>query len=383
MNRLSVLFFGLIILGWLAGAARAADPAAEPMAQPIPHAEQPAIQVGPEIGGACCQPDNRCRRGLIGGAGIYWMQPYFIDNPAFTVSTTTLTGPGGTLRTTTERINISQHMEVAPQLWLGYLSDAGLGARVRWWYFRQGTGQSISVPAATPGTLTFLSSAAPLGFSAFVDNDGSAATLATTSKLQFQVWDAEAINSVQTGRWDLLFAGGLRFVHINHQYNAFVGGDSGGDAGGDAGAPIRASVLSGHSFHGIGPVLALEARRALGDSGLSLYSSARGAVLFGSAKQNATDIFISEDGTFADSSTDTRNSVLSVVDLELGLEFGRNVGSSHVFGQVALVGQEWWGAGSASRAVNVNSFGVPSQGGAIVDTNLGFVGVVFRVGVNY
>jgi hypothetical protein len=70
--------------------------------------------------------------------------------------------------------------------------------------------------------------------------------------------------------------------------------------------------------------------------------------------------------------------------LEVGLEYSRCFSSSRVFSQVALVGQEWWGVDSASRAVNTNSFAVPNPGGgAIVDSDLGFLGVAFRMGVSF
>ncbi len=371
MNCRSLFCIGLMVLGCPLGLVFADS---ETMMFPPPSpAETYSI---PSMTGGAFQ-DNR--RGVIGGVGVYLIQPYFKDNPAFTVSTTSPTGPGGTSRTVTSRSDISHHVDAAPQLWLGYITDCGLGGRVRWWYFRQGTDQAVSVPPAAPGTLTLLSSAAPLSFTAFADSDGRPASLAATSKLQLQVWDIEALHNLQNGKWDLLFAGGLRLAHINQQYNAFVVGDSGGGAG-----PISATVLSGHSFHGAGPVIAMETRRLVGESGLSLYSSARGAILFGSGKQSATDIFTGAGGTFVDDSGDQRTSVRPVGELELGLEFGRNIRSSHAFGQVALVGQEWWGAGSASRAINTNTFGTPTPGGgAIVDSDLGFLGVVFRLGVNY
>jgi hypothetical protein len=366
--------------------ARAADPA--------PAAESPAAlpaAVSPIPGGldgssacrqpdcqACCEPDDG-RFGLVGGAGIYWMQPYFTNNPAFTVTQVTSTGPSGTPRAVTSRANLGNHMEVAPMLWLGYVSDSGLGGRVRWWHFRHGTDQGVAVGPGAPGTLTFISSAAPMGFTAFADNNGQTAALAVTSKLELQVWDAEATTSVQSGKWDLLLAGGVRYAHIAQNYNAFVSGDSGGTAG-----PITATVLSGHSFDGIGPVVALEARRALCDCGLSLYGSARGAILFGSARQTAFDAFVSGDGSFIDDATERRNPVVPVGELELGLEYGRCIGSSRVFSQVALVGQQWWGIGSASRAVNTNSFGVPNPGGgSIVDSDLGLLGLAFRTGVSF
>jgi hypothetical protein len=306
------------------------------------------------------------------------MQPYFKDNPAYSVSTTSTAGPGGTTRTVTDRVNINQHMEVAPQLWLGYLSDSGFGGRVRWWYFREGTNQGISIPAGPAGGDTYLTSAGPLGFSAFADNDSKPASLAVTTKLQIQVWDIEAMNSYQASRWNLLVAGGVRITQIDQRYNAYAVGDSGGGTG-----AIAAAVLSGHNFYGAGPTIALEARRALGCSGLSLYSMARGAVLYGSGKQQANDIFASGGSVFVDSSRDRRSPVLPVGELELGLEYGRNIGSAHAFGQFALVGQQWWGAGNASRSSYVTGFGVPAPGGSPIDNDLGLLGFSFRLGLNY
>jgi hypothetical protein len=368
MNRLALCFggvVGVLVLGWQAP-VRAAGPAPEVVL--APQAQQPAacpLPPEPEPGSGC---------GFFAGGGIYSLQPYFTDNPAFSASTTTPTGPGGTVRTVTQRTALSQHMDVAPLLWVGYLADSGLGGRVRWWYFRQATSQGISVPDGGADSLTFLASAAPLGFAAFVDNDGTTATLGVSSKLQLQVWDAEVLSSVQFESWNLLVAGGVRFAHLNQHYNAFVAGDSGGGVG-----DIAAAVLSGHSFNGAGPVLSLEVRRSLGASPLSLYGSARGAVLFGTSRQTATDIFSNGTETFRDSSSDERNSVLPVGEVELGLE----ARSAHAFVQVAVVGQQWWGAGNASRSATTSTFGVANPGGASVDGDLGFLGLTVRLGLNF
>lgn len=392
MNRLS-LWAVVLVAVCRNGSVRADEPAEAPVPPvALPPAVAPAAAVAPGPSGlvasgacwqpdgrACCEPDNHGHGGFIAGAGIYWMQPYFTNNPAFTVTQASLTGPGGNPRAVTNRIDLGNHMEVAPLLWFGYENESGLGGRVRWWYFRHGTDQAVAVGPGAPGTLTFLSSAAPMGFTAFADNDGQTAALAVTSKLQLQVWDIEATTNFQSCKWNLLLAGGVRYAHINQNYNAFVTGDSGQST-----RPITASVLSGHSFDGAGPVVALEARRALCDCGVSLYGSARGAILFGSARQTAFDVFSSNDGTFVDEATERRNPVVPVGELEMGLEYGRQFGSSRVFSQVALVGQQWWGVGSASRAVNTNSFGVPNPGGgAIVDSDLGFLGMAFRMGVSF
>ncbi|MBY0527137.1 MAG: hypothetical protein K2R98_27325 [Gemmataceae bacterium] len=388
MKHLSIWLAGALALAWQTGVLFAADPPvngevpkvegkAIPDSQPIPGAPMVPSIAGACANGACDHGCDRGRGGLIGGAAIYWIQPYFENNPAFLVSSTTQTGPGGTARTVTDRTDIRHQMDVAPQLWLGYIGDDGLGARIRWWYFRQGTEQTQSFAAATPGTEVFIVSAPAQGFSAFTDND-TPATMTVTSKLELQVWDVEAIQDVQLGCWNLLATGGLRLAHLNQRYNAFVNGNSGTSAN-----PIQATVLSGHSFSGLGPVVALESRRPIGNSGLSLYGLIRGAVLFGSAKQNATDIFTGFGATEVNTGSDHRDRVLPVGELELGVEYGQAMGSSRVFGQVALVGQQWWGAGSASRGDPIYSLGAPNTNGSVVDSDLGFLGVAFRLGVNY
>jgi hypothetical protein len=54
-----------------------------------------------------------------------------------------------------------------------------------------------------------------------------------------------------------------------------------------------------------------------------------------------------------------------------------------VFGQVARVGQEWFAAGNAARSAQG---GVPTGfplNTVTADSDLGFFGVVFRLGVDY
>src|SRR4029079_7225497 len=63
-------------------------------------------------GHACCEPVDDRPFGLVGGADFYWMQPYFTNNPAFTVTQFSPTGPGGNPRAVTSRANLGNHMEV-------------------------------------------------------------------------------------------------------------------------------------------------------------------------------------------------------------------------------------------------------------------------------
>jgi WD40 repeat protein len=85
------------------------------------------------------------------------------------------------------------------------------GGRVRWWYFRQGSSQSLDLPAATAGgPVTLLQTNKLATFS----NNGVSLSFANTSKLDLQVWDLEALQDVQVGHFDLLFSGGVRLAHL-------------------------------------------------------------------------------------------------------------------------------------------------------------------------
>jgi hypothetical protein len=311
---------------------------------------------------------------FIGGAGLYLIQPYFSTNPAYNIYRETKAG--GLDTATSTRVDLTNSVQAAPLAWLGYVDASGLGARVRWWSFAQGTSQALALPTSTGPTETTLDSAAPLGTALFLNTDkGKSGTFAATSQLQLQVEDFEAFQQFSAGPLNFLLAGGVRLAHINQEYDAFVNQSLGGSI-------HHETLLSGHNFLGVGPVAALEVRRCLGKCGLGLYGSGRGSVLFGSAKQNALS-----SGSLGDPSPITVDShwdpVLTVGELECGLEYNRVAGRARLFGQAALVGQEWFAAGNASRTAQG---GVPTGfpiNQVTTDSNLGFFGVVFRLGMDF
>jgi len=349
---------GLLALGLQAGLTAAQTPApANPAAAGPAFTEVLAPSAVPGCA-LCDMPadtgDACCAGRWVGGVGLYLLQPGFENNLAFGLQQTVGAAPG--TRTDT-RVDVSHRMEIAPLLWLGYLGENGWGGRARWWYFRVGTSQFA--PDDDAGTV--IVSAAPLGLGLT-----SGAGMNVTTKLELQVADLEAMQSFRCGRWDFLFAGGIRLARVNQAYNAYID------------QTAQNTLLSGHSFQGVGPTIALESRRSVGASGLVLFGSARGAVVFGSAKQSAT---LPDQNVHAE---DHRNRGLPIGELELGLEYGRTVGVGRVFGQVAFVGQEWFGAGGASRSsVNVTPGGAFVGAGYVGDSDISFLGVSFRLGLNY
>src|SRR5262249_33635235 len=159
---------------------------------------------------------------------------FFQNNPAYTVflqeQVTPLDPATGkfnpnkpntqTPREAADRVSVHSHMAVSPLVWLGYVDEDGFGGRVRWWTFREGTSQTMSLPPfvgdifignttaipgnpshpviAVTGTQATISSAAPLGLQAFGDTVGvqhgaEATSLAVTTGLYLQVGDVEAV----------------------------------------------------------------------------------------------------------------------------------------------------------------------------------------------
>src|SRR5262249_13280523 len=183
------------------------------------------------------------------------------------------------------------------------------------------------------GTLTTITSATPLGLQAFGDTLGilmnppllpvplpESTIVNITSKLEVQVADLEGLLDYQTCGWDFLLCGGLRLARIAQSYNFY-------DSQNNDPVKFRA-LLSTYNFQGAGPVIAVEARHALGQSGLTLYASTRGSIVFGSALQYASFAgqSLRNDDPNPQFATQQRERGLPIGELEVGLEYDRCVG---------------------------------------------------------
>ena len=314
------------------------------------------------------------------GAGAYIMKPFFQNNPAFfTQTSSTITGPVSFTSIT----NMNQHdfdwgMDAAPVIWLGYTSDCGLGARVRWWLFDQSSttsansGPNTTINSAAAGGLSL---AFPPPFISPLFPIVSNTPMILNSNLKLNVWDFEGTGKTELGRWMLLFSGGFRYAHLSQDYSALQASVNETRPGlGILTIVIRETDLlsSGHNFNGAGPKLALEAIRPIGNSGLSLFANLRGSVLFGQSKQQVfqgtfTRVFSNPIIESVTSVESVRDTVLPVAELELGAEFSRIWGAVRPFIRTGLIAQTWFDAGSAFT----------------LDGNLGFLGLSVTAGLNY
>ena len=276
--------------------------------------------------------------------GIYLFQAVFESNPAFVVS-----GAGGNVSRQTD---FSHNLEVAPGVWLGYVSERGWGVRGRWFQFDHDSSASY---AAAPGETVRGMSTLALGA---IPLNG---TIAASSQLAVNVADFQATCSYQGAMWSHLMGVGVRYTHMSQDYRATL-----------ADALTRIDLTSGHNINAAGPSFSLETRRCIGESGFAVYGQAHGAILFGKSNEAYTAV----NNGVAQEFTRSHMDVLPVGELEVGAEYQRNVGRFRVFVQAGLAGQVWWGGGNAS---NVDPLGPSSAS----NSNFGFLGLALRAGMRY
>lgn len=316
---------------------------------------------------------------LTGGAGFYFLKPYFDNNQAYTVKSTLASMAPGMDATAVSSVQRDFCLDpaFAPLIWVGYATESGLGIRARWWHLEQGS--QLAAVNADPAGETTITSAAPRGLS--ITSPGhllkafgaGADAMVFDSNLRLDSWDLEATQDWQAGCWSLLVSGGIRYVHLAQNYNAYR--FNSGTAGAVVFAEDFAALQSGHNLSAFGPTLSLELRRPLGKSGFSFYADGRGALLFGCQTQQANRLAVQAGtnamGPFETSnftnSDGSRDALLPILELEVGAEYGRDYGAWRPFLRTGLVGQTWFGAGN------------PAGPGS----NLGFYGLTVSAGVQF
>lgn len=339
------------------------------MASGVPQAATPAaMQQAPVFMSGDCCGDHGCGKGwhVIGEIGFMILKPVWNSNPAL------LLQPTGT---STQVLDFDFGPQFVPKISLGAVNADGFGGRIGWWGFAR---TSIrGAPNVNPTGDN--RSATPLGLS--VDDSGDVGdSLVAHGKLNMNVWDFEVVKTFQASSYTVRMSGGIRYAHIAQIYRAtaFDTDDGIPDIDTD-------NVFSGHSFNGAGPTLSLEGAYRLGGGPLSLYSSGRGALLFGQIKQRADVIQFNDDGTVDnhDSASSSNEAIVPVGELEIGVAWDREWGRGHLFFRGGLVGQMWFGAGNSSRSSPLLNEGPSGEGGSIGDEHLGLIGFSLTAGVRY
>jgi len=326
-----------------ASSLRSAEPAAMP-GNPLPTSVQsgggPCFQPDgggcpTQAGSGCCPSDCCCGGldcctgcGLIGGAEVACLRPYFNNNSALIAYTATPASESIT--------EFTGNYNASPRIWLGYMNCCGFGGRLRYWEYDESASQSgvqgqnlfYFAPGTTIGSL---------------ETDVAGDRLSVSERLHMYTLDAEVLQSMQICCWNVIFGGGIRdaAVHIDRE-NAFT-------AAGDTNP--REVADFGNHFDGVGPTVFSELRRPLGCCGLAFVGSLRGSLLYGTKSLRVTDVSTAQTQTY----DQTVDGCLGVAEMSLGLEWDRQIScNSRFFVQGLWENQIWTNMGNSTSITGDN-----------------------------
>ena len=348
------------------------------------------------------------------GVNLQVVQPYFQNNPAFYFLEARRIATTDAFFFVTDiqkQTDVSHHMDLAPEFFLGYLSDNGLGVRTRYWFYDQDTNQSASTPETSVTDLTFsfpVSSAAPIGLDIDTRDNNLADQMIVKTKLKTQIWDGIITKNYEMDNSTIVLGAGARYAYMSQEYNAFESQAPGATLDIRMNPPVpqfitehSKTLLSGHSFNGWGPIIQLEDKIHLGSSRFSLVGLFRGSMVFGRSEQTAGKTLIVRGTQYVDDilsetaivqRSNSHQTILEIIDAEAGVEYSRRLAGGRIAGQISVVAQEWFGGGSASKSATTGAgFGLPGSGmtgapqvaGVTSESNFGFLGGAFKIGYYY
>ncbi len=301
------------------------------------------------ISDSSCQADTcRLTSHWLAGADLVLLRPFFSHNPAFTV----MQADGTSFENFTDT-NFTYDLAMSPRIWLEYRSANDFGVRTQFWQSDQGSKAAATSPPANgfgrviPPTFDGVDISSTIPTERFSANSG----------LQAYYVDAEVTKRGSFSSWDVVGSAGLRYASVEQHYTAQL----------RTGAGALAGLLDlQHRIEGIGPTLAIETRRPL-FSGLTLFASGRGSLLFGQSQATfvgGEDLDLAT--PFHTTYHSSQDSLLPIGEMQLGGEWWSPTSSvGQFFVRSALETQFWNSVGSAS-----------SENG-----NLGLIGFSLGVGL--
>jgi hypothetical protein len=339
------------------------------------------------------------------GAGFYFIQPFFNNNVAYSVTTSSTLNGGNAVSGQTLAQQFSWGMQPAFEVWMGVTSSSGLGLRARYFYLDSMSNESIlSIPstqynaagstviAVTPSPYLFNSPPGTVpqqnpalaglfsGPSPFVVNfPGAPASVdqfTFQSDLQLDAIDLEVTGTLTGERYTLSGGVGGRYFHMTQGYRATLINSNG------LGAILSETLDSNRDFQGGGPTVSgqFNVRPFPFHSNFSLFAGGRGSLVVGETTQTTTGNRTLNDPTGAFNPigipSSTSNSfqipfrgsdTIPIVELELGFEYAVSINNCIFTFRGAAVDQTYFGAGNASRS----------------DGNLSLLGFKFSGGITY
>jgi hypothetical protein len=332
---------------------------------------------------SACDPVPPCCIHFYLDGGVYLFKPHLESNPAFRV----VHLPGSGLSPGAAGVvEIGYEPQFAPRLTFGVETDCGIGLRTNWWHFADDspnftafnndrTGRTtvstppiLGVPGFTsPGTVA-------RGFGVFND------AMFFSTSMNIHVWDWEVTERFHPGGcWDVLFAEGVRYAYLSQNYEAVRNNVGVGRFGTSRINLFRdlEIVRTGRNLDGVGPTAAVEVRRSLGDTGLSLYGLGRASLICGRGRTRSfqganvnLQVVPVRGRAVTVTNTALRNASIGhddvdpITELEFGVEWGCHVSHARVFLRTGVVYQEWFFAGSgSSEQGDLSFFGLNATAG--------------------
>ncbi|MCA9155041.1 MAG: hypothetical protein KDA55_17480 [Planctomycetales bacterium] len=197
----------------------------------------------------------------------------------------------GTVRVAGANLTPDFDYEATPRVIIGYENVYGFGVRARYFDYDHAA-SGVSIIGGLVGGLT-------LG-------------------LEVEAIDLEATQRTEFCSWDMTVAGGLRY--------------------GKLGAAIDVPGLGvAATFEGVGPTVALEARRFAGNSGIALFGKTRASLLYGDNNITGTGAAAIINAV----NPSVEEQLLQVWEISLGAEYAWQAGNAEAFLAVALEAQAW------------------------------------------
>lgn len=345
----------------------------------LPESAPPSI---PTTTASCdqgCNSNKNC--GFFIGAGIYFARPVFSSNPAFVSSVTQTTTDPNTTVTTTQDFN--WNYQASPKAWIGYVADCGWGVQFSFWHFQSDPATLIlEHPADQPGVQTFGSTLGALPIPVRSNFPPIPAdVIHIDSSLLLDTYDMEVIWIGGYERGYTKFGAGARYAYLRQNYFASLI---------NTGNPPNFFQSEQNQFAGAGPTVSGEVGCRVWRR-FGLYGNGRFSLLFGESSQYATQSQTGVTPGLNFTSNNQKMVTIPVGEIELGVNWIADWNRCRFIVKTGFAAQMWWDAGSASipPGGNFSSLGSQSPQGVFfpvstaTNSNLGFLGWTFSMGINY
>ncbi len=310
----------------------------------------------------CCDPIALPRAPLyghghwIGEVGSYFLVPYYTAHPAYTTTNT-----AGTSTTT----DFPQSADFGERVSIGYLFHNSWGIRANYWYL-QGSNNS-SVANSDPATT--ITTAMPAPFQSVspglaLQNGLGTDQFSFQQRLNINVADVEVMKEFQMLDTTFLVSFGGRYARVHQAYSA-TRNNAGGTNALDTVTIDRDNLDAVSDFDGWGPTASLEVIHPLGKSRFAIYANLRGSALWGinrfsqdlvqqQASVSNTGVPTFLNNNFASDVQEHRE--VTLVEAEIGLQYGCRFGRCYVFGRAGAVYQRWFDVGNPTSATGDITF---------------------------